>query len=354
MNDDDLIGALREAMGSRTAGDVPSRDLMLALSATRVRGPRPYLVPFSAAAVVTALTTGGVLVAQTGGGPLTAGADPSLAPAPASASAPAPAPASVSATASVAPVTIASVAPVPVTVPATTAVPTTAAVPTTLAAPSSAAGPKPPTTPAVTAIPQGGLPVPDGDDSALLAAAKSYSVVTSTVADAAHPSVKTHAVEVFPHDSSKSFYTGRDGIDWDQLAALPTDQAAFVAKVTAPGAPPNAVEKGVQELIPEGPMPLPVRKEALAMLESAPGATTTGAHDHLGRPAIKVSVTTDLLVDDYYFDPVSDRLLETGTVFTDAWKASYVATEPPGALPVSEFTTGYTSYSDWIITPKSS
>jgi hypothetical protein len=333
MNDDELAYALREAMGERTAGDTPSRELMQALATTRVRGPRPYLVPFSVAAVVTALTTGGVLLAQAGPA-LDAGSDSTPAPL------------------SFAPSVAASAVPPPGAV-------TSASPPAPSPAPTPAATSSTKVAPGQTAIPQASERVeprsPGADDRALLAAAKSFSVVTWTVADAAHPADKTAGREVFPHDGTISFFAGAVGLDWDGLAALPSDQATFDVQVKATGSPPNPVEKGVQELNLAGPLPLQLRKNALAMLESAPAATTTEhSFDHLGRAATKVSILTDNIVDDYYFDPVSYRLLESGETFTAAWKADYTAHAAAGSEPVGSYTDTYTDFLDYAIIPKSS
>jgi hypothetical protein len=190
-------------------------------------------------------------------------------------------------------------------------------------------------------------PTDGTDDAALLADAASYSVSAMVVPDAAHPAIGSQPhTETFRHDADRTHYwAGEEALDWDELATLPADTAAFAAKVKAPGQPPNPVEKGLQELVLEGPIPLQVRKNVVAVAETAPGATVTQhAHDDLGRSAIKISIETDLLVDDYYFDPVSYRLLKAGVSFTQQWKAAN-----PSAGDPKDF---YTLYSQWTIVPK--
>jgi hypothetical protein len=316
MNDDELAGALRQAMTERTAGDTCPPALVQALTRTRVRRQHPYLVPAGAAAVVTALTTGGLVLSQTVG-PTSgvAGADPTTSVAPPSAAAsPSPAPVPAPASASGAP---------PMSPGATVQEART----TTVTMPNAA-------------------PTDGTDDAALLADAASYSVSAMVVPDAARPAIGSHPhTETFLHDGTTTFSAGTDRLDWDQLAALPADTAAFAAKVKAPGQLRNPVEKGLQALVLEGPMPLQVRKNVVAVAETAPGATVTqNAHDDFGRPAIKISIETDLLVDDYYFDPVTYRLLKAGETFTQQWKAAN-----PSAGDPKDF---YTMYTQWTIVPK--
>ncbi len=124
-------------------------------------------------------------------------------------------------------------------------------------------------------------------------------------------------------------------------AALPTATEAFRAAVKEVGHPPNAVEKGLQELPLEGPLPLAQRKAAYEVTSTMPGATVTAASRHAkGRPAVTVSVTTDAILDTYYFDATTFRLLE----------ASFFATTASPGLPAGS---GYQIlYSDWTITPK--
>jgi hypothetical protein len=372
MNDDELVEALGQAMRDQTAEDLPAAALVRTLAATSVGTSRPpYLVPLSAAAAVAAISTGGVLLAQTIGSPARPGtADPAASVQPAvrpSTTSAAPATTAVPASPSVGAPTV-TVAPPPAptttmvgTAPTSVAPVTTAAAPptTTVAPPPAAATttgaaittPPPTTTPP----PAGTLAPMDGsDDRALLAGAASLSVDAVTVVDPTLPdTTTTRKVEVFSHDGNRdTFFAGATAITWDELATLPTGTEAFRAAIKAPGHPPNAVEKGLQELYLEGPLPIQQRQAAFAVAQSMPGAAVTqNTQDQDGRPATRVRVITGNNEDDYYFDPVSFRLLETASAPTAAGVADYNAHR--GDMPAIGLGSGYaTSYSDWTIVRK--
>jgi hypothetical protein len=360
-SDDELISALSRAMTACTADDAPSASLVQTLVRLPVPSPRrPYLVPVGAAAVVTALTAGGVVLASLPVGSTVPAAGESVSPA-ASVAVTTSAQPSPQAAASVAPSVVAATtavnaAPTPGAVAAPTTTATTTTAPTTTATTTSAS-PTPagatvtatatgPTTPTYLTVV---APMDGSDDAALLAHAASWSVTSVTVTDTAHPGVKTAPhVDTYQHNDSKAFYADQAEISWDQLAQLPTATEAFRAAVKEPGHPPNAVEKGLQELI-GAPLSLAQRKAYLAVAESMPGAVVTSdTVDQIGRSATRVRIETDLILDDYYFDPVSYRLLESGSTWTPEWVAHYKATQPTGTPDVSTFGTGYyISYSNW-------
>jgi hypothetical protein len=331
MNDDELAQSLRAAMQSETSADEPSGQLLQTLVRTRVAHSRhPYLVPIGATAVVTALTAGGFVVANLQGAPTTtaAGATTSPTPGPTTAAAvPSSAPSAVATTATAA--VAVSEAATPSAAASASAAATTTAAPTTTSAPTTtAAGPTTTTAPATTG---------EVDDSALFAAAASYSVTERVVTNPTLPdaATKTKTVTLL-HNASKSYYGNRQELTWDDLAKLPTGPEAFRAAVKEPGNPPNAVEKGLQELVQtESPLAYPQRKAAMAVAMTMPGATVThDAKDADGRPAVRVSIETDGMKDSYYFEPVSAHLLEASSFGTT-----------PG--------TGYqVLFSDWTITPK--
>ena len=335
MNDDELTRALTQAMQAATAADEPSAQLTQTLVRARVGAPRrPYLVPIGATAVVTALTAGGFVVANLQGSPTATATGDTVSPTPAATSAAA---APSSAPPSVGP-TIVSQAAALSPVPSATAAASARPVTTTTTARTTTA------------------PATSLDDSALFAGAGSYSVTEKTTTDPtlADTTTKTKTVTLV-HDQSKVYAANTEELDWDDLAKLPTDTEGFRAAVTEPGSPPNAVEKGLQELLQdESPLPWPQRKAAVSVATSMPGATVTrDTHDAAGRPAVLVSVETDWLIDDYYFDPVSFRLLEASSFVTPEWEAHWTPLDKQTGQATQPLGTGYlTLYSDWTLTPK--
>lgn len=158
----------------------------------------------------------------------------------------------------------------------------------------------------------------------------------------------THKVATYQHDKSPII-----NWSWDALAALPTATEAFRTAVKEPGHPPNAAEKGLTGLPLEGPLPRAQRRAAYEVAASMPGATVTSdVPDSLGRMATKVEIETDWMLDDYYFDPVSYRLLETSSFNTPAWEAHWKPIYGARGETVAPLGSGYRiTYSDWTITP---
>jgi hypothetical protein len=196
-----------------------------------------------------------------------------------------------------------------------------------------------------------GSPAPAGsaDDSKALAGASAYSVTETTVTDPTLPdAATTHRVVTYRHDTSPVI-----NWTWDQLAAMPITADAFRAAVKEPGQPPNAVEKGLQGLPLEGPLPTAQRKAAYEVATSMPGAMVSdGVPDSLGRKATKVEIETDWMLDDYYFDPVSFRLLETASFNTPEWEAHWKPIYGARGETVEPLGSGFrVTYSDWTITP---
>jgi hypothetical protein len=180
-------------------------------------------------------------------------------------------------------------------------------------------------------------------------------VTVTTIDDPALADTTTKVTtQTYRHDGSKPFIVNQDMASWDDLAALPTGTEAFRAAVKEVGNPPNAIEKGLQELPLEGPLPLQQRQAAFEVASSMPGATTTkDTHDAKGRPAVQVSIEAAWLIDSYYFDPVTFRLLEASSFNTPEWEAHWKPLTEKTGEPLEPLGSGYEIlYSDWTVTPR--
>ena len=111
------------------------------------------------------------------------------------------------------------------------------------------------------------------------------------------------------------FWVGNRHETWQSLQSLPTTAAGMRAMFghIPHRSVPSAMATTIGDLA-QAPVPLEVRRAVEAVATELPGATVTDqTKDSRGRPAVHVLVAdADYrgVVDEYFFDPVSARLLE--------------------------------------------